>query len=445
MEELGPSPACSLSGVFWGIVGSVGWWGDGSPEAQLREAIPILNRLAEVLPVTVREGDDTVNDCVHYIPMVARDTAKPVCNCWNQLNRVPLMEIGDGTFCMAAIGTKIKKGDLDFKACALPREGEDKCHRLVHEGNTVYRADNVMDDGGTQLMIRIPLLSESNKQVFSRPTIQVNDLFNRHQMMRCCVDFLEQLVAKPIVWKCLMEHCFCSSRNDHVIRDIVIGLLSKVPQNQTETTGKRDNPSTPSRSTNPAEDVSPLPTQNAKRRSRIDANETAKSYASAAGAQPFNLPPRKPSDTGPKLTPLGKAGGTNAKDPITVEDASDEEGDTKPPAKDDPPVDMFPETRGRSESRPSTSTRSKSVDRKTPANKKGTSFVAGTDLSTGKTQQRRAIVREAKAAGVAPPSKPFLASHTTLLWFSIVVKGGGLTAREQILNAISASLKLMRE
>jgi hypothetical protein len=88
---------------------------------------------------------------------------------WNNVKRVRLFMLHQGQFCEAAIGNKVLS--LDFKACVLPREGNDACGIAA---NSEKRTKRLPPFDGS-FSIRIPT-GVSGNQVFSRPMLSEADV-----------------------------------------------------------------------------------------------------------------------------------------------------------------------------------------------------------------------------------------------------------------------------
>jgi hypothetical protein len=105
--------------------------------------------------------------------------------------------------CGAAIGT-VKKGALDFKACALPVEGDEACPYAAHRGKSVVWI-NYSLLGEFDLCVPVPSSTGGGPaQVFSRPLLSGTELY----YMAPGTNGFKNLMAvkmEPRCWKFVLD------------------------------------------------------------------------------------------------------------------------------------------------------------------------------------------------------------------------------------------------
>jgi hypothetical protein len=260
--------------------------------------------------------------------------------------RVNLSFLSNEDYCRAVISpTGETPVSNDFAVCGLKEVGNFGCIDKGHEGDSVLRLDCGEED--FLLVIQRPGIGLNDSVAFSRPGLRASELVrflgaghgSRWESVVCCY-------LPPRVWKVLLEHfgcCLSAPSSGHA---------------------KRDHPPTPVRTDTNNLNSSPPIRQKSKRRAVHDHNGLD------SIAKPIQSPPCRGNDTGPTLTPLGRASGSStsgsapatrstakptapkdsgsAKTPIQVEEGSDEEFvDASEGLEEEAKEEMFPpEERG---------------------------------------------------------------------------------------------------
>jgi hypothetical protein len=170
------------------------------------------------------------------------------------------------------------------------------------------------------LGICVPIISETNQQYFSRPVLEKEDVKRAHGLGEHGLYHICQLEAKPVIWKVLFEHCLCDIDSADFTQSFLLEIGEVIPTADKEEDMAVDEepnqqkrttqPSTPNRNPLTEEaNESPLPTQKNKRQASSTPTTIRSSRLAAIKARgvppPIQSPPRKATDPGTVLEPLG--------------------------------------------------------------------------------------------------------------------------------------------
>lgn len=135
---------------------------------------------------------------------VEASTPQSTVDAWNSVKLVGLFVLRGSVVCGAAIGS-VKRDALDFKACALPVDGEDACPYAAHRLKSALRI-NYSLVGDFDLCVPVPCSAAGGPvQVFSRPLLSASDLY---YMGPGTVGYKRLLALKmePRCWKFVLDN-----------------------------------------------------------------------------------------------------------------------------------------------------------------------------------------------------------------------------------------------